>query len=286
MSVPPHTVDVLLATVNPVGNVSVNATPARGSTFAAGFVMVNVSEVVAFNAIAVGLNALAIDGGASTLMLADAVPPVPPSFEVTALVVLFCWPAAVPVTFTLKVHEVPAARLAPLRLITLVFCVAVMVPPPQLPVNPLGVEIIRPAGNVSLNPTPVSAVVLGLLMVKLRLVEPFSGILAAPNCFWMVADATTLMDAFEVFPVPPSVEVTCTELFFIPAVVPCTLTETVQEALAANVPADRLTEDDPAAAVAVPPQVLVKLGVPATTSPAGRLSVNANPVRVTPVFGF
>src|SRR5215467_6075314 len=100
VSVPPHTVDVPLATVSPVGNVSVNATPASASGFAAGLVMVNVNDVVAFNAMLEGLNTFAIDGGPSTWIVADAVLPVPPSLEVTALVVLFCTPAAVPVTFT------------------------------------------------------------------------------------------------------------------------------------------------------------------------------------------
>jgi hypothetical protein len=65
----------------------------------------------------------------------------------------------VPVTFTENVHEVLCASVAPVRLITLVACVAVIVPPPQLPTRPLGVETTKPAGNVSLNPTPVSVVV-------------------------------------------------------------------------------------------------------------------------------
>src|SRR5438270_495840 len=166
VNVPPHTVADALATVSPVGSVSVNATPVSGFTLAAGLVMVKVNDVVAFNAIVEGLNTFAIDGGASTAMLAEAVPPVPPSVEVT----------------------------------------------------------------------------------------------------------------LAVLPVPPSVEVTCTLLFFTPAVVPCTFTETVHEALVAKVPADRLTEPEPATAVAVPPQVLDNpLGV-ATTRPAGRLSVKATPV--------
>ena len=59
---------------------------------------------------------------------------------------------------------------------------------------------------------------------------------------------------------------------------PVTLTETAQEPLAAIVPADSVMVDDPADAVAVPPQVLLRLGVAATTSPAGRLSVNATPL--------
>jgi hypothetical protein len=83
------------------------------------------------------------------------------------------------------------------------------VPPPQEPVRPFGVEITRPAGSVSLKPTPVNvAVVLGLVTVKLKLVEPFSGMLAAPNAFARVGAATTVMEALEVFPVPPSVELT------------------------------------------------------------------------------
>src|SRR6185437_1020342 len=43
VSVPPQTEEVALATVRPVGSVSVKATPVSGSTFAAGLVMVNVS---------------------------------------------------------------------------------------------------------------------------------------------------------------------------------------------------------------------------------------------------
>ena len=123
-------------------------------------------------------------------------------------------------------------------------------------------------------------------MVKLRLVVPFSGIEAAPNDLIMTGGPVTVMEAFDVLPVPASVEVIVTELFFMPAVVPRTLTETVQEALPARVPADRLTLPDPATAVAVPPHVLlIPLGV-ATTRPAGRLSVNARPVSARLVFGF
>src|SRR5579872_2876761 len=154
VNVPPHAVVVVLGTVKPVGSVSVNATPVSAFTFAAGLVMVNVKDVVAFSAIPVGLNAFAIDGGASTTTLEEAVLPVPPSVEVTLPVVLFCCPAAVPVTLIENVHELLAAMVAPLRLITLVFCVAVIVPPPQEPVRPFGVEMIRPAGSVSLKPMP------------------------------------------------------------------------------------------------------------------------------------
>jgi hypothetical protein len=118
--VPPQTMGEALATVRPVGRVSVKATPVNGTALAAGLVMVKVSEVVAFRAMALGLKTLAIDGGATTLIESEAVPPVPPSVEVTLPVVLFCKPAAMPVTFTENTHELLAARLAPVRLITLV----------------------------------------------------------------------------------------------------------------------------------------------------------------------
>jgi hypothetical protein len=120
VSVPPQTVADAFATVSPAGNVSVKATPVSATAFAAGFVIVNVSEVVAFKAMLLGLKALAIDGGATTLIEAEAVPPVPPSVEVTALVVLFCVPAAIPVTLMENVQLAFAAKVAPLRLITFV----------------------------------------------------------------------------------------------------------------------------------------------------------------------
>ena len=287
MSVPPQTVAEALATVRPVGSVSIKATPVRATVLAAGLVMVNVSEVVAFRAMLLGLNTLAIDGGATTLIEAEAVPPVPPSVEVTLPVVLFCKPAVVPVTFTENVQELLAAIVPPLRLITFVPAVAVIVPAPQVPVRPFGVEITRPAGSVSVKPTPVSAVVVLLFwMVKLRLVEPFSGILAAPKALIMTGGPVTVMEAFDVLPVPASVEVTWTLLFFTPAVVPCTFTETVQEALAARVPLERLMLPDPATAVAVPPHVLLSAFGVATTKPAGRLSVKAIPVSARLVLGF
>ena len=71
-----------------------------------------------------------------------------------------------------------------------------------------------------------------------------------------------------------------TLLFFTPAVVPCTFTEIVQVAPGARLAPLKLMDEDPAVAVAVPVQSLVRpLGV-ATTRPSGRLSVNATPFSV------
>ena len=112
-------------------------------------------------------------GGLSgaTVTLAEAVPPVPPSVELTALVVLFLVPDVEPVTFTEKVQEALAASAAPDRLTEVAPAVAVMVPPPQEPVSPLGVDTTRPDGSGSVKPTELSdALTLGLVTVKLRLV--------------------------------------------------------------------------------------------------------------------
>lgn len=64
------------------------------------------------------------------------------------------------------------------------------------------------------------------------------------------------------------------------------MTETMQEAPGAKVPPDNITEDAPAAPLAVPPHVLFKLFGLATTKPAGRLSVKARPLRVVFLSGL
>lgn len=116
--------------------------------------------------------------------------------------------------------------------------------------------------------------------MKLNVVDPFSGIEAAPNALLIDAEATTMMFALDVLPVPPFVELTCTMLVFAPTVVPVTFIETVQLALGASDEPLRLADEAPATAVVVPTQVLFKLFGVAISIPAGRLSVNATPLRV------
>jgi hypothetical protein len=81
-----------------------------------------------------------------------------------------------------------------------------------------------------------------------------------------------------VLPGPAVVDVTATLLFWTPAPIPATFTDTVHDALAARVAPERLTELMPATAVAVPRQLLLNPPGVATTSPAGKLSVKATPV--------
>jgi hypothetical protein len=96
----------------------------------------------------------------------------------------------------------------------------------------------------------------------------------------------TRTEAVDVFPVPPFVDPTVTELSFSPTVVPVTFTVRVQAAPAARVTPLKLTELEAGVAVAVPAQVFVKpLGLE-TTSPAGNVSVKLTPVSAVPVFGL
>jgi hypothetical protein len=86
------------------------------------------------------------------------------------------------------------------------------------------VDITKPDGSVSLKPIPVRvAPAFGLVMVKLKEVVPFRGMLAAPNVLLMVGAVTvaaTVMVAVDVLPVPPSMEVTVTLLFLMPELAP------------------------------------------------------------------
>src|SRR5258707_1388733 len=237
----------------PDGSVSVNPTPVRLTVFAAGLLMVKVSAVVPLIRMLAEPKVFAMLGGATTLTVAVAVPPVPPWVEPMLPVVLTWSPPAVPVTLTEKVQLAPPARVAPSRARLLAPDAAVMVPPPQLPASPFGVATTRPAGSESLKPTPVSVVpALGLLTVKLSDVDPPTGTDAAPKNLARVGGATTVIEALLVLPVPPSVELTVVELFFTPAVAPVTLSEKVQLAVAARPAPARLTLPLPATAAMVP----------------------------------
>src|SRR5262249_58919890 len=139
-----------------------------------------------------------VGSGASTSIDAVAWLPLPAFEEVTVPVVFTLWPPVLPTTFTAKVQEPPAAMVPPERLTTEEpeTVPVVMVPAPQEPVRPLGVATIKPLGRVSLKATPVKATVaLGLVMVKVKLVVPFSGMLAAPNALVMLGGPITVIDA-------------------------------------------------------------------------------------------
>ena len=85
----------------------------------------------------------------------------------------------------------------------------------QVFVNPLGVATTSPVGRVSVNEIALSVwFTLVLETVKVRLVVPFSGIVAAPNAFAIVGGLMTSRFALEVdcAPVPAAVELMVTLL--------------------------------------------------------------------------
>src|SRR5262249_11415405 len=285
VSVPPHVVDEPFATVNPGGSVSVKLIPVRLSE-AFGFVIVNVRLVVPPTRMLAAPNDFVNVGALATVTVAVLlVAPVPPLVDVTAPVVLFLTPAVAPVTVTVKLHVPLDAMDAPVSVIVLGFVVVRV--PPQVAVGP-EVATVNPAGSVSVNPTPVNPTVeFGLVIVKVRLVVPPSGIFGTPNALLIIGGATTVIDALAVPPVPPSVDVIFPlVLFLTPAVVPVTSTRTVHVPVAAIVPPLNVSVVSPAFGVNVPPHAVFAFGVAATCKPAGSESVNATPVSAVVVLLF
>src|SRR5580704_6351532 len=205
-----------------------------------------------------------ITGAPTTVMLAFEVFPVPPSVDVTCTL-LFLTPPVVPCTFSETVQEALAARVPPERLAEPLPDTAVAVPPLVL-FRLLGVATISPAGRLSVNAIPFTVeLTLGLLTVKVRLVVPFSGIVAAPNALVIVSGLITVRFAEAVFPLPASVESRVTLLLNTPSVVPCTFTLIVHVPTARVARFVKLIVPAPAVAVTAPPQPLTTLGVLATT---------------------
>jgi len=113
------------------------------------------------------------------------------------------------------VQFVPGARLAPDSETEDEPAAAVAVPV-QVVVRPFGVATTSPAGRVSVKEIAFSVWFWLLLeMVKVRLVVPFSGIVAAPNAFAIVGGLITSRSALEVefAPVPANVELMVTLLW-------------------------------------------------------------------------
>lgn len=169
------------------GKLSVNPTPLSCTVFDAGLVMLMVRVATPPGAMVMGLNDLVIAGGATIVSPAVLlVAPVPASVEVIAPVVLSFVPAVVPVTATVKVQDDPAdgeaVNVPPDRLTLLLPAVAVIVPPPHEPVTVGVAATNNPAGRLSANPTPLRPlVVFGLIIVKLKALLEFNGMLVGLN---------------------------------------------------------------------------------------------------------
>jgi hypothetical protein len=175
---------------------------------------VKLSEVEPFSGTLAAPNALIITGGMVDVRVAFEVLPVPPFAEVTCTL-LFFTPPVTAVTFTEKVQEPLGASVAPARPTDDAPAAAVIVPPPQVPTNAFGVDTTKPAGRLSVNDTPVSAIAFaaGLLIAKVSEVDPFNGRVATPNVLVITGGLATVRFAVAVLPVPPFVELTAPVVF-------------------------------------------------------------------------
>jgi hypothetical protein len=185
--------------------------------------------------------------------------------------------------FSDTVQDAPGARVEPVKLAEKDPATAVAVPP-QVEIRFVGAATRSPAGRKSVNAIPLSVeFTLGLVTVKVRLVVPFTGIVATPKAFVIVGGLMTVKVAELVFPLPASVESMVTLLLRTPSLVPCTFTVIVQgpTGKAAFV---KLMVPAPAVAVTEPAQPFTTLGVVATTKFAGNVSVKL--ALIATVFPF
>lgn len=139
----------------PVGSVSEKATPVK-AVDGFGFVMVNTNGVVPPMGMGSMVKSFEIAGGETTFKVAEAVFPVPPLVEVTGSLVFMWEPPVDEVTLTTTLQLLPIASEPPVNVME--FAVLVTVP---LHCTALGtLAIVIPPGKVSVNPTPVNAIVL------------------------------------------------------------------------------------------------------------------------------
>jgi len=173
---PPHAPTKPLsgcATVRPAGSVSLKAISLNGAGLSTGLLIVKLRIVLPNrNSICESLNALVSVGGLSTVTEAEAVFPLPASFDVMGVVRLFFMPGFVALTGTVNVHDVPGINVPPAKVILFVGGpVSVSVPPHA---TPLPVITVSPAGSESLKPRPVNETVgFGLKIVKAKLATAF-----------------------------------------------------------------------------------------------------------------
>ncbi len=272
---------------SPLGSRSVNAI-ALSDVLGFGLVIVNASETVPPTGIARCANVVPMTGAPTpTTSVAVAGAPLPPASELIELVVVTFVPAVVPVTLTETMHEAPAASDAPDRAMDDEPTMAPIVPPGHELLAAAGDATTTPAGSASMNEMPVSvALAFGLLMTNDNDVDPPSGTEEVPNDASSFGGATIVIDAVAEAPVW-SLELTVlVVLTSVPAAIPTTFSENVQEEPPAIAAPDRAIELEPSMAVIVPPphDPLRPLGV-ATRKPAGSVSTKAIWFNPTVVFG-
>jgi hypothetical protein len=152
--------------------------------------MENVTPVVPPGRIFGAVNVLVMAGGAITTSVAEALFPAPDTAAETLPVTLFFTPGVVPVTVAVRVQVPKAPTVALLTMMLLGRPLTLNVPHPVPLTDP--VTTTKPAGRISLKPTPVRPVVwLGFEMLKVNVTEPLRGVEGAENVFVIVGENVT-----------------------------------------------------------------------------------------------
>jgi hypothetical protein len=210
---------------------------------------------------------------------------------------LFFVPTLVPLTSTEKEQELEAVRFKAAMPIVLPPALAVILPV-QFPLRWLGVATTKPGGKVSVAEMLLNVnAEFGFANMKVRDVVPLNGIVATPKLLAIVGGTgvaiTVRLALLLVAPGPLSfAKIGPVVLFNVPRVFGAfTFTEITQVASGGfeagpNVPPSKPMDDEPAIAVNVPPQELVRLFGEAINNPAGKLSVKVIPVSDAFVFGL
>jgi len=281
VTVPPQVFPRLTGVANdiPAGRVSLTATPVSVEA-PFGFVRARVRVTAEENMVEPEENDLVRVGAANPLIEADAVVPVPDSLEVIAPVTFVLEPEVVTMMLTLTWQDADVAKLTPDKERTPLLAVAV---PPQVLFRLAGVAKDIPAGNVSLTATPVKATpALGFVIARVIAIGEDSPAELEAKDLVIVGGATPVIDALAVAPAPDSVAVIVPVVFvFAPADVTITSTLTWQAARLVNDPPDK--DSTPPVAVAVPPQVLLRLAGVAKDIPVGSVSLTATPDSAEPL---
>ena len=261
-------------------SVSVKAPPVRLPAF--GLVSVSVTTLVPPGEIEVGLNALAIVGGATTVRLAVLLAaPATGVCVVATPDVVFGWtPAVLLVTLKITVQELLAGMVIPLKLNAVAFAARLFgVVPAHVPVTAPPTAAIFT--SVSVNAPLVRADPFELLRVKVTVLVPPVWIEVGENAFAIVGCAKTVRLAVLLAApaIPVSTVVTPDVAFgFVPSVLLFTLKMTVQELLAGIVMPVKLR----AVALAASEFGVVPAHVPVTEPPAALMLVSVS-VKAPPV---
>ena len=218
----------------------------------------------------------------------------PPAWKVkrTGPVVTDLTPAVVPVTSAVNVQDVAGSSVAASRPTVLLRGSAVTTPSVHVVDAPLGEPTARPGGSGTSTPTlpkVCAAPVPGLATVNVIDVEAPRMMDAADITVIVAGSMPTTEAAFDIEPVTPVAEIVPVVFVWFPFVVTVSSTWTEQVAgvtsdvsgstvADGSVPPLNVIVESPGVAATVPPQSLVAPFGVATTSPAGRLSVNAMPV--------